>query len=213
MLCGIDEAGRGPPIGNLVMCGVLADKDQVKALELLGVADSKKLTKEKREELYPQIIKLVEYHVVVISPAEVDAAVLLEGDSLNKLELRKAVEIINALNPSDVIIDCPDTNIPSFTARMQSQVKANVVAEYKAEKYAVVAAASIIAKVLRDRSIEELQKLYKVDFGSGYAADPKTKQFLKENWNNHKVEHLIRKSWASYKNEKMKSEQKVLGGF
>jgi len=61
--------------------------------------------------------------------------------------------------------------------------------------------------------MEELNKKYKVDLGSGYGHDPKTKEFLERHWNNDKLNHLIRKSWATFKNQKIKNEQQGLGDF
>ena len=64
MICGIDEAGRGPIIGNLVMAGVVLDADGEKKLQKFGVKDSKLLSKEKREVLYDVILEVCEDHCI-----------------------------------------------------------------------------------------------------------------------------------------------------
>jgi ribonuclease HII len=107
-----------------------------------------------------------------------------------------------------VFIDCPSINQKAFTKQFESFVTGmKIVAEHKADaKYPVVSAASIIAKVTRDTEIERLKKVVGMDFGSGYPADPKTQEFLKNNWNNPdpKVQALFRKSWASFKTASQK---------
>lgn len=197
-ICGIDEAGRGPIIGPLVMCGLCVKKE--KELEGLGVKDSKMLTPKQREEAYKCLVKF-KHHVVVIMPEEIDAAVRSEnGDNLNWLEGRKVAEIINFLKPKTAVVDCPSPNIPAYTAALKKQLTngAEIIAEHHADaNHLVVGAASIIAKVTRDRMIEDIKKQVGIDFGSGYVADPKTAAFLQKNWNKHP--EIFRHSWAPYK--------------
>ncbi len=196
-ICGIDEAGRGPIIGPLVMCG-LCVKDE-KELEGLGVKDSKLLTPKQREEAFKHLIKF-KHHVVVIMPREIDAAVTSDnGDNLNWLEGRKVAEIINFLKPKTAIVDCPSPNITAYTIALNKQLttKSDIIAEHHADaNHLVVGAASIIAKVTRDRMIEDIKKQRNADFGSGYVADPKTAAFLQKYWNKHP--EIFRHSWAPY---------------
>jgi len=100
LICGIDEAGRGPVIGPLVMAGVLVDEADLPKLKNIGVKDSKLLTEDKRNELFPKILKIVKkYQIVVVEPEEIDKAVRgHDGLNLNWLEARKSAEIINKLN-------------------------------------------------------------------------------------------------------------------
>ena len=89
-----------------------------------------------------------------------------------------------------------------------------MVVEHKADfNHLIVGAASIIAKVTREKELEKLRRKLKVDFGSGYPGDPKTKKFLEENWNNPKYSFLFRKSWATYKAFADKAKQSSLQGF
>lgn len=200
-ICGIDEAGRGPVIGPLVICGVLADEEQEKELMELGVKDSKLLTPVQRERMFDKIKNIVEaYEVVIVDPAEIDS-VVGKGKhmNLNWLEADKSVQIINTLKPNTAILDCPSTNTAKYAEYLKSKIKGrvNLIAEHKADQtYPIVSAASILAKVTRDELIQELKKKYKVEFGSGYPSDPLTQIFLQKYWDKF---DFFRKSWESYK--------------
>jgi len=199
----------GPAVGPLVMAGVIYDKK----LENLGIKDSKLLTKDKRDELYDKIIEFAEHKILVVDPAEIDKAVMSDSYNLNFLEADTSIKIIKALKSESAIIDCPSTNVPAYTKYLQDDLEGvNLVVEHKADmNHMVVGAASILAKVTRDRLIEVLKKESGVDFGSGYPSDPKTKEFLR----NHTEEHLkfIRKSWAPYKKVVIERNQTTLGSF
>lgn len=199
LICGIDEAGRGPVIGDLVICGVVIDEKQSSELQKLGVKDSKLLSPKKREELFNKITQIVKkYKLIIIDPKEIDEAVNNPNLNLNNLEAVKAAMIVNALAPDKVIIDSPSPNLRAYKEVIQLfvTVTTEIVTEHKAERHPVVAAASILAKVTRDQRIEVLKNLYG-DFGSGYPSDPKTKVFLRQNYK--KYPEIFRQSWAPYK--------------
>jgi ribonuclease HII len=213
-ICGIDEAGRGPVIGPMVMAGVLVDEHQQELLKSLGVRDSKQLLPKKREELAKQIKNIVKkYKVIIIPPVEIDEAV--EGINLNMLEVHKTAEIINFLKPSTAYLDCPSTNIRKYTQEVQKYLSSKavkIIAEHKADQnYISVSAASIIAKVIRDKEIATIQKSIKEDIGSGYPSDPITQIFLTKY--HKKYPHIIRKSWATYKVLVAGRSQKTIGDF
>lgn len=212
-ICGIEEAGRGPVIGPLVMAGVcIREKDEIKLLKL-DVKDSKLLTPIQRERLYTQILPLVTHKVLIIQPKEIDEAVKSDILNLNWLEARKSADIINHLKPTKAILDCPSNNIKDYAAYVKKhlKVKTKIHGEHKADvKYTIVSAASIIAKVTRDRDIEKIKKKYKVDFGSGYPSDPKTKDFLEAYYNKYP---FFRKSWISWKNAAKQRYQRRIGDY
>ncbi|MAE13458.1 ribonuclease HII, partial [Candidatus Woesearchaeota archaeon] len=84
-------------------------------------------------------------------------------------------------------------------------------AEHKADlNHPIVSAASIIAKVTRDREIEKIKQKIKIDFGSGYPADPKTQAFIK---NNHDKYDIFRTTWKTYKNIAQTKQQTSLNTF
>ncbi|MBI4148805.1 ribonuclease HII [Candidatus Woesearchaeota archaeon] len=200
-ICGIDEAGRGPVIGPLVMCGVLIQEGEETQLLKLGVKDSKLLSAKQRERICEQLKQKYKYCVVEIPPAEIDSAVNGEGPgNLNWLEADKAAEIINTLQPRQAILDCPSPNIKAYTQYLVQRLKDKSTimqcAHHADRDFPVVGAASIIAKVTRDARIEEIKKRVGVDFGSGYVADPVTAEFVKSSWS--KFPEIFRHSWAPY---------------
>jgi len=214
-LVGIDEAGKGPCIGPLVLCGLQIDKKKELELKLLGVKDSKKLTPLKRLVLAEKIKEIADdIEVIHILPEEIDNAISSVSSNLNLLEADKIAEIINKLKPDEIIVDCPSPNKKQFALDIQKKLKtkkSKIIAEHKADdNYPIVAAASIIAKVTRDNEINKLKKEYDVDFGSGYMSDEITQNFLKENWENSKYSSIIRRSWESWKKLKRDKNQKKL---
>jgi len=215
VICGVEEAGRGPVIGPLVMCGVMMDEDKVSELDSIGVKDSKLLTPEQRENLFEKIKKIVRnYEIIILSPQDVDDALNSKNINLNWLEAKTSAEIINKLKPDKAILDCPSTNIKAYSDYVKNLLKIDVkiIAEHKADlNYVIVGAASILAKVTRDREIENIKSKIGVNFGSGYPSDPVTVKFLKENYN--KYPKIFRKTWSSYKNVVEKKKQKSLGEF
>lgn len=230
LLCGIDEAGRGPVLGPLVIAGVVINSDDrtsddrasddkkfddEKKLAALGVKDSKLLTPKKREELFDKILKIVKkYEIIILEPKDIDAALMDPNTNLNWLEADTSAEIINKLKPEKAILDCPSNNIKEYSeyVRKKLSVDCRLVAEHKADlNHIVVGAASILAKVTRDREIEKIKKKVGKALGSGYPADPATQKFLVENYK--KYPDLFRKSWQTYKDVVNKKQQKGLGEF
>lgn len=190
----------------------MLDESEINRL-LSEAKDSKILTKKKREELFKKYIKKIKYKLIIIEPKEIDDAVESEELNLNWLEAIKSAEIINELNPDKVILDCPSINIKKYSEYLKNLLRnknVELIVEHKAEKYKIVAVASIIAKVTRDKKIEEIKKKYG-EVGSGYPSDPLTKKFLEKNW--EKYPQLFRKSWASWKTQENKKKQYQLGNF
>lgn len=209
IIAGVEEAGRGPVIGPLVMALVATDEETINRLKSLGVTDSKLLSRKKREELYTKIKELCEVKVLILTPSQVDASLIDPNMNLNWLEAKTSSALINKVAADKVILDCPSNNFKTYTAYVKKNLKyePELVAEHKAdEKYTVVGAASIIAKVIRDREVDKLKKIANFDFGSGYPSDPKTIDFLKDNWNKY---DFFRKTWKTYQ----KYSQKSLNDF
>lgn len=190
MRAGIDEAGRGPVIGPLVIAMVSADEEK---LVELGVDDSKKLNKEERELLFEEIMQIADIvDFVLVLPEEIDKY------NLNELEARKVAYLLDKHPIREAIVDSPDPNPKKYEMRIRKYLKKNkevrIIAENKAERYPLVAAASIIAKVIRDREIEKIKETLGIDFGSGYPSDPKTKEAL-DKYYMVLYDH-IRKKWS-----------------
>jgi ribonuclease HII len=217
LICGIDEAGRGPVIGPLVMCGLLVKEEDEKKLVKLEVKDSKLLTKSRREFLFDKIKDIsYKYEIITIYPDEIDHAVNNhDGLNLNRLEARKSAEIVNLLKPDKAIIDAPSNNIKNYRQYILNYIKnkeIELTLEHKADlNYPIVSAASILAKVTRDAEIDKIKKKIKIDFGSGYMSDPKTVDFLEKYYEKHS--DLFRKSWIPYQDKINKKFQKKLEDF
>jgi len=135
--------------------------EESKIDKLLSEAkDSKTLTKDQRENLYKKYIKSTKYKIIIINPEEIDEALNSPNTNLNWLEAQKSAEIINELKPDKAILDSPSPNLQAYKDYIKKLIKTKtkIITEHKAEKYPIVAAASIIAKVTRDKEIEKITK-------------------------------------------------------
>ena len=216
LVLGIDEAGRGPVIGPLVIAGALINEENLNKLKRLGVKDSKLLSPKQREYMFDKIINTAKKHkAIIIQPEEIDSALKSESLNLNWLEAIKSADIINFLKPEKAIVDCPSNNITAYKDFLRKHLKdkkTELVVEHKADlNYIIVSAASIIAKVTRDNEIKKIQKKIKEPIGSGYPSDPVTINFLEKNYNNY--QGIFRKEWASWKKLNKKKKQKSLKDF
>lgn len=209
IIAGIDEAGRGPVIGPLVIAIAAIDSENEPYLREIGVKDSKELSPKKRSILFEELqTLLLNYKFVIIPPNEIDAAVTAENTNLNYLEADKMIELVKMINNEtkieELFIDCPSTNIKSYTNYLKKGLKIKlscIIAEHKADKtYPIVSAASIIAKVTRDREIQNIQEICQVEFGSGYTSDKRTIEFLKSWLKGHEnFPSFVRLSWMTAK--------------
>lgn len=143
-ICGVDEVGRGPLAGDVVVCACILPP----FLRINGINDSKKLTEKKRNELYDIIIKeAIAYEVVFISVDDIDNLNIYQATkkgmltAIEKLKVKPDHCLIDAMPLSE--LDIEHTSIIHGDARCAS-----------------IAAASIIAKVTRDRYMDELDKKY-----------------------------------------------------
>ena len=216
LVCGVEEAGRGPVIGPLVMCGVVMDEKMVFELDAIGVKDSKLLSPQQREDLFEKIKTMADgFKIMILSAQDVDDTLNDPNMNLNWLEAKTSAKIINQLNVDKVIMDCPSNNIEAYREYVTKYVKnekIEMIAEHKADlNYTIVGAASILAKVTRDREIEKIKKKINKEFGSGYPSDPRTVKFLKEKYD--KYPEIFRKTWASYKRVAEAKKQKNIGDF
>ncbi len=196
MLCGIDEAGRGPVIGPMVIAVVCGHNETFRSI---GAKDSKLLTEGRRESILSNILEASEYHnFIIIGEEKIDEAV--SKNLLNFLEAKYIASLMQKGN--SYIVDCPDINEARFK-KILSDISGidDIIAEHKADlNYPVVSAASILAKVTREREIEKIKREIG-DFGSGYPSDPRTINFIKEYYRkNNVLPPHTRKSWKTVKN-------------
>lgn len=143
-VCGIDEAGRGPLCGPVCAAAVVLPLD----CEIEGLNDSKKLSEKKREALYDEIIqKAISYSIAMVSAKEIDEINILQATFL---AMRRAVDSLS-VKPDLALID--GNQKPGLDCEQRTIVKGD-------SKCASIAAASILAKVSRDRYMKELDKKY-----------------------------------------------------
>lgn len=199
---GMDEAGRGPMLGPMVVCGVVFDPEGCRQLDNSNVRDSKMVTPRQRLELYDKIQETARGIAIRSIPAgEIDRK-RKRGISLNHIEAVAFGSILRELEPEVAYMDAADVNSWRFgeTVFRLSGLRpgqCKVVSEHKAdERYKVVAAASIIAKVIRDRFIKSLQTDFG-DIGSGYPGDPKSIRFVRECVKSRRIPPFVRQSWES----------------
>jgi len=198
IIAGVDEAGRGPTIGPMVLA-VSTIEDSDAALKKMGVKDSKLLPPETRERLYMELqSRLKEAVSIQISAAEIDE--LRTRKSLNEIEAMKIGQLLNGLKekPHLIYVDSPDPLQGFFGKRIRKYLdfETRIIAEHKSDlNYPIVGAASIIAKVERDNAIRALTAEYG-EMGSGYSHDAATITFIK-NWvaKNKSLPPFARKSW------------------
>ena len=198
MICGVDEAGKGPVIGPLVVAAVKVKN--AKDIENIGVKDSKQLTPNKRKELAEIIKSEFDYAVEIIKAEVVDQ--YRRRNKLNELNREAFERLISKLNPNVAYVDAADVNEQRFGSQIKNNLTnkndTDVISMHKADaKIDVVAAASIIAKETREREVEKIKGEIG-DFGSGYPSDEKTIKFLKTFYaDNGKWPTGTRKSWKT----------------
>lgn len=231
IILGLDEAGRGPVLGPMVLAVVKVDEKDLEKLQKLPLKDSKQLSKSKREELFNIIKENFEVDTVVLYPEKIDE--LMEIMNLNKIELSAFSKLTNKFlkessGDVEIYIDACSSNEKSFSNQLRAKLvnksqvnrepskhgkpklikdsskgssrEVRIIAEHKAdENYKIVSAASIIAKVTRDKIINGYRDKYG-EIGSGYPSDTRTINFLNEYIKkNGKLPEIARKSWATSK--------------
>ena len=212
LVAGVDDAGRGSVIGPLVIAGVLMKEEDLPKLVELRVKDSKLLSPHRREILAIEIKKIAQkYSVVKLSPGEIDKVVETgrKLHRLNRLEAQTMAKVIETLKPDKAYVDASDVLEERFKEHILECLpfKVEIVSEHKADrKYPIVSAASIIAKVERDKEIAELTNKFG-DFGCGYPTDPKTISFLQQCLEKlGEYPDFVRKSWKPAKKAKSEND-------
>ena len=198
---GIDEAGKGPAIGSLFIAGV----QYFDGLDTLGVRDSKQLRPARREALAAQIEAATEVFVVEMHAHEIDEQ--RRERTMNVIMVERFADVLMHFRPDRAFVDAADVKPERFAANLSACYRnacggeIALVSEHKAdERYPLVSAASIIAKVHRDRSIRALEAEFGGTIGSGYLTDQKTVQFLqslRKDFDFDDLPQYVRKSWRT----------------
>jgi len=148
----------------------------------MNVRDSKKLSAEKREALAPEIEKCATWDLLVIPAEEID--MMRAEMSLNDFEAKLFAQLIERLHPQTAYVDAADVDEIEFKRCVQRELRfpVEVVSQHNADElFPVVSAASILAKVRRDREMRVIEEEIGDTIGSGYSSDPNTIAFL-EKW-------------------------------
>ena len=180
-ILGIDEAGRGCVLGDLVIAAFLLDGSDDACLRDAGAADSKALSPKRRIEARTKLTDLGQVSVRRVTPEQIDRA------NLTALEEAAIVDLVKATKPDVVKLDAlghPST-LPGLQRRLQAALPRSLRPRWTIEPkaaatYPVVGAASIFAKTLRDEALHALTDAFG-ELGSGYPGDPRTRTWL-ESW-------------------------------
>lgn len=218
VVCGVDEAGRGAVIGPLVIAGVSIFEKDIPKLRKIGVRDSKELSPSAREKLSKKIEKIVKDIVILkVGPCKIDDY-NKQGVNLNRVEAMKMCTIIDCMDAKKTYVDGPEINLDKFKRVMGKMLKneMELVVEHHADQtYPIVSAASIMAKVERDKEMGDLRKKYGIE-GTGYPSDERTinsmKAYLEKN-KKFPEKGLVRFSWDTTKQMLGENRQKKLFWF
>jgi len=197
-IVGLDEAGRGSTVGPLVVGAFSIAEGSLGELPRLGVRDSKKLSPARRSEICAALPSLGACRSIALSPRTIDRYVEREG--LNELELATFARLVRGLAPDVAIVDACDPDAARFGRRLSALVGGGieVVARHRADdEFPVVGAASIVAKVRRDRALDGLRRRLGDALGSGYPSDPRTRAFVEATVRDGATRpEWLRLSWA-----------------
>lgn len=213
MICGVDEAGRGPVMGPLIICGVCVRSD--KRLKELKVRDSKQLSPERREELDRAIREIADIELIEVSASEIDS--MRSRLTMNQIEAKMFSMIVNRLSPDDAYLDAADASEAEFERMVCSELRCRprVISKHKADQlFPVVSAASIVAKVRRDLRMSEIASKLGQEIGSGYAHDKVTIGFIERYLeDNGDLPPHTRRSWDTSKSIIMRKRLRPLDSF
>jgi ribonuclease HII len=203
LIAGVDEAGKGPVIGSMMIAGVTIEEDRIKELTRLGIKDSKCLRARQRNYLAVKIKQVANnFHILEVSARQIDE--FRKIMTMNKLMVLCHARVLDELKPKKAYLDAADVNPERFGREVDKKcvTSMKIISEHKADvTYPIVAAASILAKNRRDRSIRELEKQIGVPLGSGYPSDPITKRFLRDwIWQHDSFPDIVRHSWKTSEN-------------
>lgn len=175
-IVGLDEAGRGPVLGSMIIGAVVADESQMEVFRELGVRDSKALTRKARERIFDRLAEKFEIAHEIVTASDINQ----RDSNLNRLEYDALCRLLLKLRPDRLVVDAflPPHKLARELQSRFPQLK--VLAEWKADvNHPIVSAASIVAKVIRDREMDRLKEKFGEDMGSGYPGDPKTNTWLR----------------------------------
>ncbi|MAU85026.1 MAG: ribonuclease HII [Euryarchaeota archaeon] len=207
---GVDEAGRGPVIGPLIVCATSIPSNDYHILREIGAKDSKTLSKGKREKIYKIINEeAIERNwnigIVECTPFRIDHNSSVSN--LNELEATLFSEAIKNSNVNgesgNIFLDACDVNQERFGNNVKSKLGPSwgdwrIISEHSMDSSnSLVAASSIVAKVTRDNAMKKLSDEIGIDLGSGYPSDPKTRHSINELISGKYPHDCLRWTWST----------------
>jgi ribonuclease HII len=177
VICGVDEAGKGSVLGPMVVAAVGCR--EIEDLAPLPIRDSKVLRPKQREEIDDILRRDFPVSIVTIDAAGIDEA--RSRINMNECVARLHAGALKELRPRLAYVDACDVNAERYgrTVAGYLDFPCDVIAEHRADaRHKIVGAASVVAKVARDRAIRYLDEEYG-GIGSGYPSDPVTIEFLR----------------------------------
>ncbi|HOB18424.1 MAG TPA: ribonuclease HII [Candidatus Methanoculleus thermohydrogenotrophicum] len=199
MICGVDEAGKGSVLGPMVIAAVgCRDAGD---LAPLPIRDSKALRPKQREAIYEILLRDFAISIVTIDAAGIDEA--RSRMSMNECVAELHAEALMGLRPRLAYVDACDVNAERYGKTVSNHLDfpCEIIAEHRADaRHKIVGAASVVAKVTRDRAIRDLSERYGM-IGSGYPSDPVTIEFLRRYIRNYgSPPPCARRSWKTVAN-------------
>lgn len=212
VICGVDEAGKGAVLGPMVIAAVGAEDENI--LFGLPVKDSKQLSAGQREALYPEITGRCRVATVIVPAVQIDIS---RADiTMNECVARAHAAAIRKIGPDTAYVDACDVNTARYAAMVKSHIPlpCTIISEHRADdRYRIVSAASIVAKVVRDAEIRRLSDEHGA-IGSGYPSDPVTIAYLSAYIREHNAPPpFARRSWKTVGHLLEKKEQSRLKDF
>jgi len=214
---GVDEAGKGPVLGSMFAAAVRWSAGQETPPEL---ADSKQLTAEQHRTIASRLRSAdgITVGIAEVAVSRIDAA----GTDMNTLTLEAQAEALATVGRFGDMARCDaaDVDADRFGGRLADALEPigrdgiDIRAEHRAdERYAIVSAASVLAKVARDAHVDELAAEYG-EIGSGYPGDPATQAFLEDHISDHgDLPDCARASWATSQDALAAADQVALNEF
>jgi len=243
MIIGMDEAGRGPVMGPMIIAALAVEDDDY--LREIRVRDSKCYSPSSRDHVFALLEKKAIFSVETIRADAIDRKrkqinlnqieVEAFAAALEKLYMKVSqnyIDLLDLVERSTIYVDSCDVNEKRFGYELagklavicgkkrsahdiQGMISRHIVSEHKAdEKYPVVSAASIVAKTYREREIEVIKGKLNSDFGSGYPSDQRTRSFLEDYLREHKtLPPFTRRSWDTARKIEKKVSSSSLDDF
>ncbi|RLI66710.1 MAG: ribonuclease HII [Promethearchaeia archaeon] len=223
-IAGVDEAGRGPVIGPLVIGCVVYSEEKIHYLDQIGVDDSKTLSPRKREIIAEKIKETCDnFEIYILTPEQINKLHYQNHLTLNQMEERFFAEVLNSLkpHPDKIFLDACDTKEDRFGQTIGSMLSfkpKKVVSKHHGDSiFRIVGAGSILAKTARDLEIQRYKEIYG-EIGSGYPSDPTTQRFLYKYYKTHlKFPPIVRTWWKTaediQKKVNLERTQKKLSDF